>query len=333
MKEENIHAIKRKHVLKAIKVNKAIKNRGNKWLKDKGYFTPRGKRNHTHKSKSYYFVIHEWGFYSLEVLIRKAYKIANGKRIKGYPSDREFRKQFMKCGFPVKSIPENYHALLAIKRDHIFKAICFQKSNESWWRSNTTHFVLYEKEEFPLKVMATKAYNIATKRELESTNTIHIKILFEGRGFTVVKLESTLEDKEFARGVEIERQKLRMAGKSASPPKGQENPKISYVEVRQYERDRKVVAWVLENADGVCEVCKKPAPFDRDKDDPYLEAHHVRPLAECGPDTIYNVVACCPNCHQSLHHAIGRDKLRNKVISRIDRLQDYPATLAPIKLA
>lgn len=34
---------------------------------------------------------------------------------------------------------------------------------------------------------------------------------------------------------------------------------------------------------------------------PYLEAHHIVPLAEDGPDELSNMVALCPNCHRKMH--------------------------------
>jgi len=72
----------------------------------------------------------------------------------------------------------------------------------------------------------------------------------------------------------------------------------------QFKRNPDVVAEVLERANGVCEKCRKPAPFVRASDlSPYLEVHHKRPLAEGGEDTVENAVALCPNCHRECHHA------------------------------
>ncbi|WP_374046215.1 HNH endonuclease [Rhizobium favelukesii] len=74
------------------------------------------------------------------------------------------------------------------------------------------------------------------------------------------------------------------------------------------------------------EVCRRPAPFDREGGEPYLEVHHVRPLAEGGPDTADNAVGCCPNCHRQLHYDPDRGRLRRSVIGSIGRLVDYPRT-------
>jgi len=80
--------------------------------------------------------------------------------------------------------------------------------------------------------------------------------------------------------------------------------KPSSVEVKsiQYQRNPDVVVEVLNRANGICEKCKKKAPFLRKKDNsPYLEVHHIITLANGGDDTIENAIAVCPNCHRELH--------------------------------
>jgi 5-methylcytosine-specific restriction protein A len=69
-----------------------------------------------------------------------------------------------------------------------------------------------------------------------------------------------------------------------------------------YSRSADIVAEALHRADGICEHCGKDAPFIRSSDNtPYLEVHHVEPLAKDGPDSLENVLALCPNCHKQLH--------------------------------
>lgn len=71
-----------------------------------------------------------------------------------------------------------------------------------------------------------------------------------------------------------------------------------------FQRNPDVVAEVLSRADGYCEKCKNPAPFiRRTNGSPYLEIHHMKPLAEGGEDTVKNATALCPNCHRKFHHA------------------------------
>ena len=70
-----------------------------------------------------------------------------------------------------------------------------------------------------------------------------------------------------------------------------------------YHRSPDVIAEVLLRSRGVCECCKRPAPFDRMSDGtPYLEVHHKKRLADGGEDTVENAVALCPNCHRQSHY-------------------------------
>ncbi|WP_417801151.1 HNH endonuclease [Tenacibaculum sp.] len=79
-------------------------------------------------------------------------------------------------------------------------------------------------------------------------------------------------------------------------------PKKRFVMTTVFDRNPDVVAEVLERAKGQCESCLKEAPFKRKKDNtPYLEVHHIKPLAEGGEDTIENAIALCPNCHREKH--------------------------------
>jgi len=60
--------------------------------------------------------------------------------------------------------------------------------------------------------------------------------------------------------------------------------------------------YVLARAGGVCEACGSGAPFQRGDGSPYLEPHHLRRVADDGPDHPARVAAVCPNCHQRVHH-------------------------------
>ena len=65
------------------------------------------------------------------------------------------------------------------------------------------------------------------------------------------------------------------------------------------------MAEVLVRARGVCDACKKSAPFVRRSDGtPYLEVHHKTLLADGGEDTVDNAMALCPNCHRQEHFGI-----------------------------
>lgn len=79
-------------------------------------------------------------------------------------------------------------------------------------------------------------------------------------------------------------------------------PKKVLVQTWAFIRNADVVAEALHRAAGICENCKKPAPFNRAADGlPYLEVHHKIKLADGGDDTLENAIAICPNCHRLFH--------------------------------
>ncbi|QRK10989.1 HNH endonuclease [Archangium violaceum] len=115
--------------------------------------------------------------------------------------------------------------------------------------------------------------------------------------------------------------RLRLRGGPLAPPKG--NLKPPRVKVRQqtaFERDPAVRAYVLQQADGKCELCEKVAPFETEEGEPYLEVHHVRRLALGGSDRPENTVALCPTCHRWLHHGADAERLRRRLYARVQRL-------------
>jgi 5-methylcytosine-specific restriction protein A len=103
-------------------------------------------------------------------------------------------------------------------------------------------------------------------------------------------------------------------------PKGQPEPNRSAKQVNLIERDPLVKAWVLQEANGICELCDSPSPFLKSNGKPYLEVHHINHLANGGSDTISNAIAVCPNCHRALHYSSKRDELTENSIIKIERL-------------
>ena len=86
--------------------------------------------------------------------------------------------------------------------------------------------------------------------------------------------------------------------KNASP-----TPRKVTVTTTAFERNADVVAEALFRAEGVCGGCGEDAPFFRDRSgEPYLEVHHIVPLAKGGDDTVENAIALCPNCHRDQHY-------------------------------
>lgn len=91
----------------------------------------------------------------------------------------------------------------------------------------------------------------------------------------------------------------RLAKLAQMDPKPQ---KVQYVQAG-FKRNQLVVAEVLARANGICQQCKKPAPFRKaHNNELYLEVHHKTRLADHGDDTIDNAIALCPNCHREAHY-------------------------------
>jgi len=68
-----------------------------------------------------------------------------------------------------------------------------------------------------------------------------------------------------------------------------------------FTRNAEVAKIAKIRAKGICQLCKKPAPFLDSKGDPYLESHHVIWLSRGGKDSTCNTAALCPNCHKKMH--------------------------------
>jgi 5-methylcytosine-specific restriction protein A len=70
---------------------------------------------------------------------------------------------------------------------------------------------------------------------------------------------------------------------------------------KTYLRNPYIAEFTKKRANGVCELCKRPAPFVDKNGDPYLESHHIVWLSQKGLDAPENTVALCPNCHKRMH--------------------------------
>lgn len=113
-------------------------------------------------------------------------------------------------------------------------------------------------------------------------------------------LTKVFEDEEWkiSKAKKLSRQKRRELLAKSDP-----KPTKTIVSQVVFNRNQYVIAEVLDRANGICEKCQKPAPFNKDKDSlPYLEVHHKIPLAENGEDTVENAIGLCPNCHRQAHY-------------------------------
>jgi hypothetical protein len=93
----------------------------------------------------------------------------------------------------------------------------------------------------------------------------------------------------------------RNAGSSIS-----EFPVDAYLQMMAFQKASKPIRRprYVESARG---GLKNRSPFNLANGQPYLEVHHVKPLAEGGPDLVENAVALCPNCHRRCHLSVDRD--------------------------
>ena len=186
----------------------------------------------------------------------------------------------------VKSSKQGEHSLywLEINFDMIKTLI----ANETIWR----HYRIAS-----LKVNSSS--NIRSERKDWLTGKYLVKDIFFGqqRDIELHTVEQIFE-KELKFSKNDNQQKRQERLKQAD-----KKPASTSTQARVFLRNADVVVEVLQRANGYCEYCKTPAPFQRDSNgEDYLEVHHIVPLAENGDDTIENAVALCPNCHRQAHY-------------------------------
>lgn len=133
--------------------------------------------------------------------------------------------------------------------------------------------------------------------------------------FDKTDYQPVADEKELALKV-AKLQRLSLSGS----PRGIKTPQRTSCSTTVFLRDPLVKAWVLQNARGKCEGCDSGAPFELDDGSPFLEVHHVRPLADGGSDQISNVVALCPNCHRRCHLSRDRKQFTESLYERVNRL-------------
>jgi len=126
-------------------------------------------------------------------------------------------------------------------------------------------------------------------------------------------------DEEFLRQASLE--ELRAVALLSS------KPSLPGVGVRTIQRARSeaIRRYVLTRADGYCEGCQEPAPFNDREGKPFLEPHHTTRVADGGPDHPRNVIALCPNCHRRVHHSADGKAFNERLRSRLRRIESRDA--------
>jgi 5-methylcytosine-specific restriction protein A len=114
----------------------------------------------------------------------------------------------------------------------------------------------------------------------------------------------------------------RRIGRVVSVPRSNEAPERVTVTATAFKRLAGIVEAALFRASGLCEACGS-APFADERGNTFLEVHHIRTLAEGGPDCVENVVALCPNCHRALHYAADKDVRKDLLFERVPGIVRY----------
>ena len=105
-------------------------------------------------------------------------------------------------------------------------------------------------------------------------------------------------------------------------------PVIRVNEVNVRERKSIIKLYALARSGGMCEACKKPAPFIRKNNgEPYLEVHHIIELSKGGSDSPHNVAAVCPNCHARVTYGEDAANYNGLLSTKITLLEDQLSSL------
>ena len=113
---------------------------------------------------------------------------------------------------------------------------------------------------------------------------------------------------------------LREAAIAACHPGGPNSDPKESVRLA-YGRSNCIKRYVLARAQGHCELCDAPAPFNRKRNrTPYLEPHHINRLSDGGLDHPMYVGAICPTCHRLIHYGENghhrNDELRARIAAK-----------------
>jgi 5-methylcytosine-specific restriction protein A len=106
----------------------------------------------------------------------------------------------------------------------------------------------------------------------------------------------------------------------ARAKQAKKQPAIRTAQASAFVRNAAVAEYVKRLANGLCDLCERPAPFQNRLSEAYLECHHIIWLAKGGEDIITNAVALCPNCHRKMHvlnKKTDKKKLTKRVGARV----------------
>jgi len=96
-------------------------------------------------------------------------------------------------------------------------------------------------------------------------------------------------------------------------PDGIEHPERVFAGVSSFRRNAMVRRYVIQRAQGKCELCGKPGFIMRDGRH-YLETHHILSLTTNGADSVENVIGLCAEHHREAHYGTGADSLNDRML-------------------
>lgn len=208
-----------------------------------------------------------------------------------------------------------------ITRDDVLQAIAdFDTGVEHAFAPSTGYDLVYNGKRYPPKAIL----GLAARRLAGRTLTPYD--FKGGEGSRCFRVLRSLGFEVSPKGDEpdpdnvVSLEELRRRALAAARPAGTSSGRESLT--TYYERSATVRDYVLARAAGVCEACRRPAPFRRRDGTPYLEPHHTTRLADDGADHPRFVGAICANCHREIHHGENGTEINR-------RLQEYIRLVEP----
>lgn len=137
-------------------------------------------------------------------------------------------------------------------------------------------------------------------------------ILFElvPVGGRTINVEGGLEEKSL--------EELYIDARSAAPQSTSTSQSESGSSGSDYNRSEIVKQFAKRSAEGICQGCREPAPFESKNGEPFLEVHHLKMLGDEGADHPDNVIALCPNCHRRVHEGKNGGQFNEELIEKAD---------------
>ena len=205
-----------------------------------------------------------------------------------YPNEWIVQKETLK--YFLKGIKNRKTGVTSFNENH--------KQNAAIIHSGDTPIYVFEKEGTQLELAGVFRYeNVGTDNNGSKWFRLQRRGLFQQPNlFQAKELHEELEKK-------ISQSRLdSTAARQSRLKNANPLPRVRNSITTVFDRSADVINEVLERACGNCEWCNEPAPFLRKSDQsPFLEVHHVKPLAQGGEDTVENARALCPNCHRKAH--------------------------------